>query len=113
MQRYVFPDGELVPISDSLNFAEDIRFEVRDVESLREHYIMTLDHWVHNLEELYERAVCITDERTYGTWRMYLAASAYSFETGLIIVFQSLLVKHKGGDAGLHLTRAALYHGSV
>src|SRR5574340_235831 len=35
---YVFPDGELEPISQTLQAAEAERFEVRDVESLREHY---------------------------------------------------------------------------
>jgi cyclopropane-fatty-acyl-phospholipid synthase len=39
---YVFPDGELVPISASLRAAEESGFEVRDVESLREHYAASL-----------------------------------------------------------------------
>ena len=43
---YVFPDGELVPISTSLSVAEEAGFEVRDVESLREHYALTLRQWV-------------------------------------------------------------------
>jgi cyclopropane-fatty-acyl-phospholipid synthase len=45
-QHYVFPDGELVPISVSLSAAEAAGFEVRDVESLREHYALTLRNWV-------------------------------------------------------------------
>lgn len=109
IQRYVFPDGELVPISDALTFAENIGFEVRDVESLREHYALTLRNWVHNLEEMHERAVHFKDERTYRTWRMYLAASAQGFVAGQINVFQSLLAKNKKGIAGLPLTRADLY----
>jgi cyclopropane-fatty-acyl-phospholipid synthase len=108
-QRYVFPDGELVPISDALAFAEKAGFEVRDVESLREHYALTLRHWVQNLEEHHDRAVQIKDERTYRTWRMYLAASAYGFEAGQINVFQALLSKNREGLAGLPLTRADLY----
>ena len=32
---YVFPDGELVPINVTLRAAEESRFEVRYVESLR------------------------------------------------------------------------------
>jgi cyclopropane-fatty-acyl-phospholipid synthase len=110
IQRYVFPDGELVPISDALTFAEDIGFEVRDVESLREHYALTLRNWVHNLEEMNERVARIKDERTYRTWRMYLAASAHGFKVGQINVYQSLLAKNKNGNAGLPLTRADLYH---
>ena len=41
-QRYVFPDGELKPIHVTLQAAEKARLEVRDVESLREHYTLTL-----------------------------------------------------------------------
>ena len=37
-QHYVFPDGELVPISVSLSAAEAAGFEIRDFESLRELY---------------------------------------------------------------------------
>jgi cyclopropane-fatty-acyl-phospholipid synthase len=109
IQRYVFPDGELVHIGDALAFAEKAGFEVRDVESLREHYALTLRHWVHNLEEHYDRAVQIKDERTYRTWRMYLAASALGFEAGQSNVFQALLSKNQGGVAELPLTRSDLY----
>ena len=35
IERFVFPDGELVPISDALGVAERAGFEVRDVENLR------------------------------------------------------------------------------
>jgi hypothetical protein len=51
MQRYVFPDGEIVPLWQSLRAAEEVGFEVRDVEDLREHYAKTLRCWRRNLEE--------------------------------------------------------------
>src|SRR5207302_5764861 len=47
---YVFPDCELVPISTALRAAESAGFEVRDVESLREHYALTVEHWRRRLE---------------------------------------------------------------
>ncbi len=50
IDRYVFPDGELLPMTDSLRIAEMTGFEIRDVESLREHYALTLRHWVQRLE---------------------------------------------------------------
>ena len=40
--RYVFPDGELIDIAAVVDAAERAGFEVRDVESLREHYARTL-----------------------------------------------------------------------
>ena len=36
--RYVFPDGELIDVGDTVLAMEAAGFEVRDVESLREHY---------------------------------------------------------------------------
>ncbi len=44
--RYVFPDGELAPVSAVNLVAERAGFEVRDIENLREHYALTLRQWV-------------------------------------------------------------------
>ncbi|MEJ2265900.1 MAG: cyclopropane-fatty-acyl-phospholipid synthase [Anaerolineales bacterium] len=107
--RYVFPDGELIPVSEALVFAEQAGFEVRDVEGLREHYALTLHNWVQNLEAQHGEAVRLTDERTYRTWRLYMAASATGFERGNISVFQVLLSKSTHGRAELPLTREDLY----
>ena len=46
LDRYVFPDGELVRTEEIIARAEGAGLETRDVESLREHYAMTLRHWV-------------------------------------------------------------------
>lgn len=108
-QRYVFPDGELVRISEALWIAEQNGFEVRDVESLREHYALTLRHWIRNLESHRAEAVRIKDERTYRTWRLYMAAAAQGFERGQANVFQALLSKSRHSAAVLPLTRADLY----
>jgi cyclopropane-fatty-acyl-phospholipid synthase len=113
VQRYVFPDGELVPVSEVNLVAERAGFEVRDVENLREHYALTLRHWVKRLEAQRDKALQITDEVTYRTWRLYMAASAHGFEMGDINVNQSLLAKPTSGKCGLPLTRAYLYTGET
>lgn len=89
--------------------AEQNGFEVRDVESLREHYALTLRHWVRNLEASHDTAVAMSDERTYRTWRLYMAASVRGFERAGINVYQALLSKSDAGSAELPLTRADLY----
>ncbi len=38
MERFIFPDGELVAVGDALAIAERVGLEVRDLENLREHY---------------------------------------------------------------------------
>ncbi len=107
--RYVFPDGELLPISTSLRAAELSGFEVRDVESLREHYALTLHHWVRRLEARAEAARRITDDTTYRTWRLYMAGAAHGFRGGRLGVYQTLLAKPLHGQSGLPLTREDWY----
>lgn len=110
VDRYIFPDGDMPPIGIVLREAALGGFEVRDVENLREHYVLTLRHWVRNLENHAEQARQATDESTYRMWRLYMSGSAHSFATGQLNVYQSLLVKAKDGNSGLPLTRADWYH---
>jgi cyclopropane-fatty-acyl-phospholipid synthase len=111
--RYVFPDGELTPISHSLRIAEELGFEVRDVESLREHYALTLRRWVRRLERRHDQALEHVDEVTYRIWRLFLSGSAEGFESGRLNVYQSLFLKPgTHGESGLPLTRADLYKDS-
>lgn len=93
VSTYVFPDGELIPLEQVIEAAERVGFEVRDVESLRMSYALTLRHWVANLESNRERAVKLTDEKTYRIWRIYMAGSVVAFETGGISVYQMILAK--------------------
>jgi len=108
--RYVFPDGELVPIHVTLRAAEEANFEVRDVESLREHYALTLRQWVRRLEAHHEEALRFVDEPAYRVWRLFMSGSAYGFTAGWLNVYQSLLVKPaEDGRSGLPLTRLDWY----
>ena len=107
--RYVWPDGELETISSVLRAAEQAGFELRDVESLREHYTLTLQQWVRRLEAQHDAARSARDEVTYRIWRLYMAGSAYNFANGSMHLYQSLLAKPKDGRSGLPLTRADWY----
>ena len=110
IEQYVFPDGQLVPLHSVIGAAEAEGFETRDVESLREHYAITLRHWTARLTANAERAIAIAGERRYRTWKLYMAASAHAFAAGNINVVQTLLSKHDAeGGAGLPLTRAGIY----
>lgn len=106
---YVFPDGELVPISTMLSHAEPAGFEVRDVENLREHYFFTLVQWLRRLEVNEQKAKELIGELKYRIWRLYLAGSAYYFQCGKLDLYQSLLVKNAEGVSGIPLTRNDWY----
>ncbi|MEU9857973.1 cyclopropane-fatty-acyl-phospholipid synthase family protein [Streptomyces sp. NPDC047974] len=104
IDAYVFPDGELAPMGRTLTTLEDAGFEVRDVEALREHYALTLRRWVANLEGEWDRAVRLTSPGRARIWRLYMAASAVSFERNRIGVNQFLAVRTPApGTSGLPL----------
>ncbi len=110
MRQFVFPDGELVAVSDALGVAERCGFEVRDVESLREHYARTLRVWLTNLERNRAAAIAAGGETSYRAWRLYLAGSAQGFISGRMGVYQSLLARpHADGRVDLPPTRRDLY----
>jgi cyclopropane-fatty-acyl-phospholipid synthase len=109
MLSYVYPDAELSPISTALRAAELAGFEVRDVESLREHYPPTLREWLRRLEANREAAIRASDDVTYRIFRIYLAGSIYGFSTGRVNVYQSLLAKPRHGESALPLTREDWY----
>jgi cyclopropane-fatty-acyl-phospholipid synthase len=106
---YVFPDSEMPSIGTIAQSAEVAGFEVRDVENLREHYALTLRHWVRGMEEHAEQARRLVDEVTYRIWRLHMAGSAYFFQTGKLNLYQTLLVKGDHGKSGLPLTRVDWY----
>ena len=107
--RYVFPDAEVLPIQDIVGAAERCGFEVRDVESLREHYALTLKLWGQRLEQCHEEAVRVVGEVTYRVWRAYMAMAAYLFSRGRLSLYHTLCVKAEDGRSGLPLTRDDWY----
>lgn len=103
MQRYVFPDGELHELGTVVSMLQESAFEVRHVESLREHYALTLRQWVSNLEEHWDEAVEEATEGRARVWRLYMAASALGFERNDLQIHQVLATKTTGGVSGLSL----------
>ncbi len=106
IDEYVFPDADVPHLPLVLQAAESAGLEIRDVENLREHYAITLRHWLRRLEANHEQAVTFINEPTYRVWRVYLAGSAYGFDRCNLAIYQSLLSKPDAqGRAHLPLTR--------
>jgi cyclopropane-fatty-acyl-phospholipid synthase len=105
--RYVFPDGELLEVGNVVSAMQQEDFEVRDVESLREHYALTLRAWVSNLERYWDEAKRLVGPARARIWRLYTAGSALSFEAGRINLHQVLGVRPDDrGVSGVPATRA-------
>jgi cyclopropane-fatty-acyl-phospholipid synthase len=106
VHRFVFPDGELIDVGEVVLAMERAGFQVRDVESLREHYARTLRCWVANLEAGWDRAVELVGANRARVWLLYMAASAVGFDDGGIDIHQVLgVVPAADGTSGMPRTR--------
>jgi cyclopropane-fatty-acyl-phospholipid synthase len=104
--RFVFPDGELQTLARVLTEMESAGFEVRDTESLREHYALTLRAWYAN-----QLANRVEARREAGSereriWRLHNIGAALGFERGDLSVHQVVAVA-PGEPHGLPLGRRA------
>lgn len=109
INRYIFPDGQLDTVSNIQRSMERAGFEIADVEALRQHYALTLRHWVARFERHHTRVLQYVNESTYRVWRLYMAACALEFESGGIGVYQVLADKRTSGRMSLPLTRRHIY----
>jgi cyclopropane-fatty-acyl-phospholipid synthase len=105
--RYVFPDGELHPLADLVAAMQTNGFEVRDVESLREHYPLTLRRWSANLRARRAEAEAMIGSPRTRVWEIYMAGATASFDLAEIGVYQ-VLAARPDGPIGLPLERVRL-----
>ena len=114
IDKYVFPDAKLVPLASVIRAAEKVGFETRDVESLREHYALTLRAWVRGLEQRKAEAIRLVGDRTYRVWRLYMSAAAFGFHSAALNLVQTLLAKPRpDGNSSMPLTREYMYQTQV
>ncbi len=88
--RYVFPDGEPLPLSRIQLALERAGFHTEHVEGFREDYSVTLRHWTERLDEHIERAEALAGVERTRVWRLYLRAARRGFDTALTAVYQVL-----------------------
>jgi cyclopropane-fatty-acyl-phospholipid synthase len=103
MERYVFPDGELHEVGMMVSMFQAHGFEVRHVESLREHYALTLRHWISNLTKRFDEAVAEVGEQRARVWKLYMSGSAVGFERHHLEIHQILCAKVVDGKSGFDL----------
>ncbi len=107
IERYVFPHGELPHVSLALKEMCTAGLEPVDVENLRRHYALTLDHWARRFEEAAPRLREIAGEKRYRIWRVFLAGCADGFAQHRMSLYQILAVR--AGAGALPLTRDYMY----
>jgi cyclopropane-fatty-acyl-phospholipid synthase len=110
IDRYVFPDFNLLPLGELIEAGEHAGFEVRDAENLRDHYAMTLRHWVRRLESRHAEAAALIGESGYRVWRLYMAGGVHQQASGGNGIVQVVFAKaERDGRTGVPMTRDDLY----
>ncbi len=90
IDRYVFPDGELIGSGKIILEAQDAGLEVHHEENLRMHYALTLGGWCDNLRRNWDECVAEVGEGTARVWGLYMAGSRMGFERNEIQLHQVL-----------------------
>jgi cyclopropane-fatty-acyl-phospholipid synthase len=93
--RYVFPDGEPLPLSRVQLAFERAGFHSEHIEAFREDYAITLRQWSRRLDEHLEEAEALAGADRTRVWRLYLRAARNGFETAQTAVYQ-LLARRPG-----------------
>ena len=75
----IFPGGRIPSTQMMVDYGEKAGFAVRDVRSLRNHYIKTLGIWANRLEAHRDEAIAATDERNYDRYMRYLRGCQFYF----------------------------------
>lgn len=105
--KRVFPGAHVPSLSEMMQIFEPHKFSVLDVENIRLHYALTLEHWLQRYEQNIGQVKEMFDENFIRTWRLYLSASVAAFRSGSLQLFQ--VVFTNGGNNEIPWTRAGLY----
>jgi cyclopropane-fatty-acyl-phospholipid synthase len=104
LDRYVFPDGELIGAGRIITDAQNAGLEVMHAENFRRHYALTLAAWCRNLRENWDACVAEVGEGTARVWGLYMAGSRLAFERNEIQLDHVLAVRTtESGEDGFPL----------
>jgi len=93
IDRYVFPDGELIGSGKIITEAQNAGLEVQHEENFRVHYAKTLAGWCQNLVDNWDECVADVGEGTARVWGLYMAGSRLAFERNEIQLHHVLATK--------------------
>jgi cyclopropane-fatty-acyl-phospholipid synthase len=104
IEKYIFPGGELLHVSQVLREVALAGLEMVDTENLRPHYARTLWAWSDGLEARLDEARQVLGttldargaDRVLRAYRLYLAGCAMGFEQGWMSLHQILATRPDG-----------------
>jgi len=107
IERRVFPGAYPPSLMEMMQVFEPNHLSVLDVENLRLHYSLTLQHWLERYEAHSDEVLALMDESFLRTWRLYLAGSIAAFNVGELQLFQVVFSRARNNQ--LPWSREHLY----
>jgi cyclopropane-fatty-acyl-phospholipid synthase len=107
LDRYVFPDAELIGSGRIITEVQDAGLEVQHEENIRVHYAKTLAAWCRNLRDNWDACVTEVGEGTARVWGLYMAGSRLAFERNEIQLHHVLATKTDASGASGYPLRHA------
>jgi cyclopropane-fatty-acyl-phospholipid synthase len=90
LRKEIYPGAELPPPEVVVSHARLGGFELLHAESLRPHYVRTLEEWLRNLKANRDAAIAATSEEIYAKNVRYLDGAAQYHRTGETNVYHFL-----------------------
>ena len=95
IEKYIFPQGYIPSIAETLVPLEKAGLLTRDVEVLPLHYAYTLRHWRERFVARRQEAVALYDEKFFRMWEFYLAGSEMGFRWDELFIEQIQITKNQ------------------
>ena len=107
IEKRIFPGAYPPTLREMVEIFEPLRCSILDVENLRPHYALTIEHWLERFETHRDRITDMYDEPFVRAWRLYLSGSIAAFRAGTLQLFQILF--NRAGANNAAWTRDHLY----
>ena len=93
IESFIAPDMHMRPVGETVAHLERGGLEVRDVHTLREHYVRTVDAWLERFEDRVDALTDLVGEEVVRVWRLYLVGGRLAFRDGRMGVEQILALR--------------------
>ena len=94
-RKYIFPGGYIPALSEIVAASEATKLIAADIETLRLHYALTIEHWYARTIAARDRIVTLYDERFYRMWLFYLAGAIATFRHGGMCNYQLQYIRRR------------------
>jgi cyclopropane-fatty-acyl-phospholipid synthase len=111
LEKRIFPGSYMPSLGEMMGIFEPWALSVLDVENLRMHYALTLEHWLQRFDGVEDQVEKMFDRRLVRAYRLYLAASKASFTSGFMQLFQVVFAPEQNNE--VPWTRAHVYNEDV